>query len=280
MNKLTIFSAYNQTKKLLMAAGIEDYALEARYIIRHITGYDNAKILTNYTDELTPLQQTVLNNIINRRCSHYPLQYILGVWQFYGLNFYVGEGVLIPRADTETLIDVSLDFLKEKPTASVLDLCSGSGCIAITLAKNSDCTVTAVEKYETAFGFLEKNIKKHSANVIPVLADIFEYKADKKYDLIVSNPPYISGDELDDMNKETSFEPKEALFAQEDGLVFYKHIIKNYKDCLNSGGMLALEIGFRQAAEVKKLFQKNGYLGIAVKEDYSGNQRVVFGTVN
>ncbi len=280
MNKLTIFSAYNQTKKLLMAADIADYALEARHIIRHITGYDNAKILTNYTDELTPLQQTVLNNIINRRCSHYPLQYILGVWQFYGLDFFVGEGVLIPRADTETLVDVSLEFLKEKPTAGVLDLCSGSGCIAIALAKNCDCTVTAVEKYEKAFGFLEKNIKKHSANVTPVSADVFEYKADKKYDLIVSNPPYISENELSLMNKETSFEPKEALFAEDDGLAFYKHIVKNYKGFLSSGGMLALEIGFNQADSVKRLFEEYGYENITVKEDYSGNQRVVFGTVN
>ncbi len=280
MNKLTIFSAYNQTKKLLNAAEIEDYALEARHIIRHVTGYDNAKILTNYTDELTPLQQTVLNNIIARRCSHYPLQYILGVWQFYGIDFIVGEGVLIPRADTETLIDKSLEFLKDKKSAKVLDLCSGSGCIAVALAKNSDCSVTALEKYERAFSYLEKNIKKHSVDVTPVLADIFEYKPTEKYDLIVSNPPYISENELALMNKETSFEPKNALFAEDNGLIFYKHIIKNYKSSLNSGGMLALEIGFNQSEAVKELFFENGYLGIGSLQDYSGNQRVVFGTVN
>lgn len=280
MNKLTIFSAYNQTKKLLKSAGIEDYALEARYIIRHITGYDNAKILTNYTDELTPLQHTVLNNIIHRRCTRYPLQYILGMWQFYGLDFLVGEGVLIPRADTETLVDVSLEFLKEKPSANVLDLCSGSGCIAISLAKNCNCSVTAVENQEKAFTFLEKNIEKHSANVKPVLADVFEYTPIEKFDLIVSNPPYISEDELYLMNKEALFEPKSALFAKDDGLAFYKHIIKNYKNVLNPGGMLALEIGFNQADAVKMLFRENGYLDIGCQEDYSGNQRVVFGTVN
>ncbi len=280
MNKLTIFSAYNQTKKLLNAAEIEDYALEARHIIRHVTGYDNAKILTNYTDELTPLQQTVLNNIIARRCSHYPLQYILGVWQFYGIDFIVGEGVLIPRADTETLVDKSLEFLKDKKSAKVLDLCSGSGCIAVALAKNSDCSVTALEKYERAFSYLEKNIKKHSVDATPVLADIFKYKPTEKYDLIVSNPPYISENELALMNKETSFEPKNALFAEDNGLIFYKHIIKNYKSSLNSGGMLALEIGFNQSEAVKELFFENGYLGIGSLQDYSGNQRVVFGTVN
>lgn len=280
MNKLTIFSAYNQTKKILKAAEIEDYALEARHIIRHVTGYDNAKILTNYTDELTPLQQTVLNNIINRRCTHYPLQYILGVWQFYGIDFLVGEGVLIPRADTETLIEKSLDFLKDKSSPKVLDLCSGSGCIAIAIAKNCDCSVTALEKYENAFSYLEKNIKRHLVNVKPVLADVFEYKPTDKYDLIVSNPPYISKNELKLMNKETSFEPENALFAEEDGLNFYKHIIKNYKPFINSDGMLALEIGFNQAEAVKKLFAENGYINIDSLCDYSGNQRVVFGTVN
>ncbi len=279
MNKLTIFSAYNQTKKLLKAAEIEDYGSEARYIIRNVTGYDNAKILTNYSDELSPLQQTVLNNMVNRRCTRYPLQYILGVWQFYGLDFLVGEGVLIPRSDTEALVDVALEHLKGKDTAQVLDLCSGSGCIAIAIAKNSNTSVTAVEKYDAAFEYLEKNIKKHAVNSQAVKADVFDYTPTNKFDLIVSNPPYISEDELALMNKETSFEPKSALFAEDDGLVFYKKIIKDYKQFLKSGGMLAVEIGFRQGDEVKSLFAQNGYENISIREDYGGNQRVVFGTV-
>ncbi len=162
----------------------------------------------------------------------------------------------------------------------MLDLCSGSGCIAVALAKNSGCSVSALEKHEKAFSYLEKNIKKHSVNVNPILADVFEFKPQEKYDLIVSNPPYISENELLLMNKETSFEPKSALFAEEDGLIFYKHIIKNYKPFLNSGGMLAVEMGFNQAAAVKAIFAENGYLNIDSLCDYSGNQRVVFGTVN
>lgn len=280
MSKLTIFSAYNNTKKLLKQANIEDYALEARYIIRHITGYSNTQILSNYNDELTPLQQTVLKNIITRRSTNYPLQYILGIWQFYGIDFLVGEGVLIPRSDTETLVDVSLQYLKDIENPTVLDLCAGSGCIGIAISKNCSAKVTAVEKEEKAFLFLEKNVKKNSANVSPLNYDIFEYSPKEKFDLIVSNPPYINSDELTLMNKETFFEPKEALFAKDGGLEFYKEIIARYKKYLKIGGMVAVEIGFNQADTVKKLFLENGYTNITVQNDYSGNQRVVFGTVN
>ncbi len=279
MNKKTIFSSYNNTKKLLKAAGIENFALESRYIIRHVTGYDNAKILTNYNDELTPLQQTVLNSIVNRRASRYPLQYLLGVWQFYGLDFFVGEGVLIPRSDTEALIDVCLEHLKEKENAAVLDLCSGSGCIAVSIAKNSNSKVFALEKYEKAFEFLKKNIKRHNAKVTPILADVFEYETKEKFDLIVSNPPYIPKEELEFMNKETEFEPKEALFS-ENGTAFYEFIAKNYKKNLKKGGMLAFEIGFNQEKRVRAILEKNGYINISAREDLGGNQRVVFGTVN
>lgn len=280
MNRPTIFSAYNQTKKLLKAADIADYGSEARHIIRHVTGYDNAKILSNYSDELTPLQQTVLGGIVNRRCTHYPLQYILGVWQFYGLDFFVGEGVLIPRSDTEILVDTALEFLKEHAGATVLDLGSGSGCIAVALAKNSNAAITAVEKFDGAFTYLQKNIKRHSANVQAVKADIFTYTPSEKFDLIVSNPPYINEEERGFMNKETSFEPQTALFAEDNGLTFYKKIVGDYKPFLKSGGMLAVEIGFNQAEPVRELFSQFGYNNISVREDYGGNQRVVFGTVN
>ena len=280
MSKQTIFFAYNNTKKQLNSAGIPDYALEARYIIRHITGYDNAKIMANYMEELTPLQQTVLKNMVSRRMSGYPLQYILGVWQFYGLDFFVGEGVLVPRSDTETLVRRGLDFLENKPNAKILDLCAGSGCIGITIAKNSGVKGVAVEKYEAAFNFLEKNIKRHSVALTPVLADILEYETNDKFDLIVANPPYISEDELSLMNKETTFEPREALFAEEDGLFYYKKIAALYKDKLLPGGMLAVEIGFNQADAVVEIFKENGFVNIAVDNDYSGNQRVVFGTLN
>ncbi|MBR3961106.1 MAG: peptide chain release factor N(5)-glutamine methyltransferase [Clostridia bacterium] len=278
MNKINIFTAYNNTKKLLRAAGIEDFATEARYIIRHVTGYDNAKILTNYADELTPLQQTVLNNIVSRRATRYPLQYILGVWQFYGLDLFVGKGVLIPRSDTETLVDKALEFLKGKEHADVLDLCAGSGCIGIAVAKNADCRVTAVEKSPEAYEYLEKNNRRHGNCISAVLADAFEYTPAQQFDLITCNPPYISESELKLMNKETEFEPSEALFASDNGLEFYKRLIPKYKPLLKSGGALIMEIGCSQGDAVKGLFEAAGFENIECLCDYGGNQRVVFGT--
>lgn len=279
MVKMTIFAAYQNAKKVLEEAGIEDYGFESRQIIRHVTGLDNAQIMVKYNEQLTPLQQTVYNDILNRRKNRYPLQYILGCWSFYGLEFFVGDGVLTPRADTETLVDVALELIKDKPRAQVLDLCSGSGCIAIAIAKNSEATVDAVEKYETAYGYLEKNIKKHAAAVTPICADIYEFAPDKKYDLIVSNPPYIAADEMEEMDAETAFEPAEALYGGEDGLMFYRFITEAYKTYLAPGGALAFEVGFKQADAVKEILAAAGFGNIGTREDLAKIQRVVYGTL-
>ena len=279
MSKTTIFSAYNQTKKALKDAGITPANFEAKQIIRYVTGYKDSEILTRYNEQLSPLKQTALNAIVNRRLSHYPLQYILGEWSFYGLDFYVGEGVLIPRADTEILVETAIDFLKDKKGAAALDLCSGSGCIAVAISKNTDTQVDAVEKYGEAFEYLEKNIKRNNANVNPILADIFDYVPDKKYDLIVSNPPYVSAAGMGIIDEENAHEPDSALYGGEDGLIFYHIIAKRYKAFIKRGGMLAVEIGFDQKESVSKIFKLNGYKDVQVKKDYGGNDRVVFGTV-
>lgn len=279
MQKLTIFNAYNQAKKALQKAGIESYGFEARQIIRHITGLSNSEIISKCNEPLTPYQQMMYNSVIERRTSRYPLQYILGEWSFYGLDFYVGEGVLCPRPDTETLVNTALEFLKDKPKAEVIDLCSGSGCIAIAVAKNSDAAVTAVEKYDTPFTYLEKNIERNGANVTAIKQDIYAYVPEKKYDLILSNPPYVSADEMETIDAETAFEPDTALYGGEDGLSFYRHIAENWKKHLKKGGMLAVEVGINQADRVSDIFQAVGFKNIGTANDLSGVQRVVFGTV-
>lgn len=275
---MTIFTAYNEAKKALKSADIDAASFEAKQIIKYVTGYSNSEILSLYNSKLTPLQQTAYNSILNRRLSHYPLQYILGEWSFYGLDFCVGEGVLVPRPDTETLVDVSLDFLKDKENPDVLDLCSGSGCIAIALAKNNDCTVTALEKFDAAYKYLEKNIEKNNAKVTAVLGDVFDFTPDKKYDLIVSNPPYVSARGMEIIDEETAHEPDSALYGGEDGLIFYRCIAERYKRHLKRGGMLALEIGFDQGKTVCEILKLNGFSDIGTKNDYGGIQRVVFGT--
>ena len=192
---MNIFEAYNSTKKALEKAGIEDFVFEAKQIIKHITGLRSAEILMNYTNQLTEYQSNNLTAVIRQRELRYPLQYIFGEWSFYGRDFYVGPGVLVPRADTETVIEVCLDYLKDKKEPKILDLCAGSGCIGITLAKErSDCACLMVEKYPEAMRYAEKNIKRNQAeNARVVAGDIFKGTAsDEKYDLIVSNPPYVA----------------------------------------------------------------------------------------
>lgn len=161
---MNIFEAYNSTKRALESAGIEDYVFEAKQIIKHITGFSNSEILMNYTNALTAFQQNNLTAIIKQRQLRYPLQYIFGEWSFYGRDFYVGPGVLVPRADTEITAEKCLDFLKAVKNPQILDLCAGSGCIGITLAKErEDAAVTLLEKFPEAARYAEKNIKRQSA---------------------------------------------------------------------------------------------------------------------
>lgn len=278
MKNLTIFNAYMAAKKELKSVGIETFGFEAREIIKHVTGYDNATIMAKYSETLTPIQQTMFNDVLRRRKERYPLQYLLGEWSFYGLPFYVGQGVLVPRADTETLVDFALEKLGDKE-AQVLDLCSGSGCIAIAVAKNSNAEVSAVEKYDVPFSYLEKNIKRNRANVTAIKSDLFSYAPNTKFDLILSNPPYISADEMALIDEETSHEPDEALYGGEDGLMFYRYIASEYKKHIKTGGTLAFEVGFSQSAAVQEILRVTGYKNIGTRKDINSHERVVFGTV-
>ena len=154
---MTIFEAYNDCKKKLQTAGIEDYVFEAKMIIKHVTGYTNAQILTKYTQELTQFQQNNITAIIKQRLIRYPLQYIIGKWQFFDMDLFVGEGVLVPRQDTETVCESAFEVISKMENPKVVDLCSGSGCIALAVKKycpHSD--VTAVEKSGEAYKYLVK----------------------------------------------------------------------------------------------------------------------------
>ena len=275
---MTIFEAYNHTKLKLKAAGIEDSVFEAKAIIRHITGFTNSEILTKYTNELTEFQQNNLTVILRQREIRYPLQYILGEWAFYKYTFKVGVGVLVPRSDTEVLVEECAEYLKNIEKPKVLDLCAGSGCIGISLAKDySDSAVVLVEKYPEAKRYLDENITLNGAyNAMAVLGDVFEGTANtEKYDLIVSNPPYIPPKEMEIISPETRFEPQTALLGGEDGLDFYRAIIKNYKNSLKDGGMLAFEVGINEAQKVLALLEENGFQETKIIKDLNSVERVV-----
>ncbi len=280
---MTIFEAYNSTKKKLEAVGIKDYVFEAKQIIMHITGFAPSQILTDYNKQLTKFQENNLIAIVHQREVHYPLQYIFGVWEFYGRPFKVGVGVLIPRADTETVVETALDVLKAKENPKVLDLCAGSGCIGITIAaENPTAEVTMVEKYDEAIRYAIHNIELNGVAVTAVKGDIFQ-KPDfdeQSFDLIVSNPPYIPQSEMKYCSPEVKFEPETALLADDGGLEFYKAIIKNYTSCLKTDGQLCFEVGFKQADKVSELLKTNGFKDIKIKNDLNGIGRCVTGTKN
>lgn len=277
---MTIFEAYNSTKKKLEKAGIEDSVFEARQIIKHITGFSATQILANYNNKLTEFQANNLIAIVHQREVRYPLQYILGNWDFYGRTFDVGVGVLVPRADTETVIDVAIDYLKEKENPQILDLCAGSGCIGITLAKEIETSnVLMIEKYMEAFRYTLKNVERNAAtNAKAMMGDIFEKTgADGVYDLIVSNPPYIPENEMSEISPETKFEPETALLAEDGGMEFYKAIINNYTNSLKKGGMMLFEVGIGESQKVMDLLQGAGFSEVESKRDLGEIERAVFG---
>ena len=275
---MTIFEAYNNISKRLSAAGIDDSSFEARAIIRHITGLSSAEITANPMRALTEFQENNITAILRQREIRYPLQYIFGTWDFYKYKFKVGVGVLIPRSDTEILVETASDYLKDKKNPQVLDLCAGSGCIGISLAKDyPDSAVVMLEKYEEAARYINQNIELNSAyNTMLLMGDaLLGDGGVVEYDLIVSNPPYIPESEIGEMNAETKFEPETALLCEGDGLLFYKTIAEKYKTALKAGGMLAFEVGFKQANAVGDILKENGYKDIKKIKDYNGIERVV-----
>lgn len=269
-----------ETLCALADCGVENAGFEARQILEK-AGISPMKILAEPCEKIAPEVCEKAREMTEKRVSGYPLQYILGEWEFYGLPFEVGEGVLIPRQDTETLVEIAADFLQTLPEneRKTLDLCAGSGCIGITLAKLFGADVTLVEKSREAFEYLERNIGLNGvkAQCNAVLGDCFdEEKVCGEYNLIISNPPYLTEKDMENLQKEVSFEPKTALFGGADGLDFYRALLKKYPKMLKENGLFAVEIGMGEEKAVAELFRENG-LEARFAEDYRGIIRVVYG---
>lgn len=249
----------SEIKQRLKSGGIEDYDFEAKLILEFAK--DDSQI----------------DEIIAKRKNRYPLQYILGEWGFYKYSFKVGEGVLIPRSDTEILVEECCRFLKDIKKPKVLDLCAGSGCIGLSIAKDyPQSHTTLVEKSKEALKYLTQNIEFLNIENASVLeGDIFKGDGTGEYDLIVSNPPYIPPNEMEIISPETHFEPEMAFLGGKDGLVFYKAIIKNYKQSLKQSGMLGFEVGINEDSAVCKLLETVGFKDIKIAKDYNGIKRVI-----
>ena len=278
---MTIFEAYNSTKKKLEAAGVKDFVFEAKQIIMHVTGFTPTQILTDYNKPLTDFQENNLVAIVHQREVHYPLQYIFGNWDFYGRTFKVGVGVLIPRADTEVVVETAIQSVSDTKAPKILDLCAGSGCIGITLGLEiPDSEVTLVEKYDEALRYTVENVKINNSKAKILKGDVFETPQFEKesFDLVVSNPPYIPLDEMKYCSPEVKFEPETALLAEDEGLEFYKAIIENFTPPIKKGGKLCFEVGFKQAEKVRDLLYAKGFRDIKIKNDLNGIGRCVLGT--
>lgn len=264
------------------SAEIDGAEFEARNLIMHVLSLNNTYFLLKQGDKLSDEALNELALKAKRRLDGEPLQYILGSWDFMGEAYNVGRGVLIPRPETEELCLLALDKIKNKSTPVIYDLCSGSGCIGITL-KNMcpQAEVYLVEKSADALFYLCDNVKNlcKSKNITVIKGDVFEF--DKfnflpEADFIVSNPPYIKKSEVPLLQREVQFEPEMALDGGDDGLDFYRFFIEKWSQKLAFSGEMLFEIGEDQGQEVKKLFIQNGF-DCQIIKDYSGNDRIAVG---
>ena len=266
--------------EMLRRSGLEDAAFDARQLLAHVLHTGSAQLPLWGDRPVTAGHQARYLQLISRRARRYPLQYLLGSWPFYDGEYLVGEGVLIPRPDTERLCEIAIELAPGLPGYSagpaICDLCSGSGCIAVTLQKHIPGShVTAVEKSPAAFRYLQKNIALNGADVQPVLADVLGYEHRcPPCSLITANPPYITAAEMAALQPEVCYEPAMALAAGADGLGFYRAIARRYLPCLLPGGALILEIGASQGPAVTEILKNCGYSGVFIARDYAQNDRV------
>ena len=279
---MKIIDGFNLIKEKLTKAGAESPAFDASELISYVLGTPYSPALDKEKD-LTETEADALICLAQRRAEGEPLQYILGQWEFYGFPFKVGKGVLIPRDDTEVCLRASFPHLDKIESPKILDLCAGSGTISVTLKKlYPKAEVTAVELSEDAFFYLKENAKLNSADITLINDDIFNvYKTfeDNYFDLIISNPPYLTTHELDSMQKELYFEPKLALDGGEDGLDFYRRIIPIYSPKLKVGGQLIFELDGTQAEYTKAIMQAENYKDIEIFDDLGGIHRAIKGTL-
>ena len=262
---------------LLKSSGIENVEYDIKAILTDTFGLDLNKFILDMDNEFEPdkdLEAKYLSRIEKRK-KHIPLQYIINKQNFYGLDFYVNESVLIPRYDTENIVDRIVKDCKENKCLSVLDLCTGSGCIAVSLKKSGFEKVYAADISDKALAVAKHNAKLNNADIIFLQSDLYEnFPKEIRFDIIVSNPPYISTDKIAELETQVKdFEPKLALDGGKDGLDFYKKILKLSKDFINKSGRLYLEIGYDQAKEVVDLAKKEEYYNIQIIKDLSGRDR-------
>ena len=276
---MTLKQVYEEGQKQLQNVGIEEAGLDAWYLLEYVTGMSRAQYFLHMDEEIDGEQERIYQSLVSKRAQRIPLQHLTGRQMFMGLDFIVNEHVLIPRQDTEVLVEEVLKDLK--PDAQVLDMCTGSGCILISLLKLCDHVKgVGVDVSEEALGVAWKNAEQNKVEPLFLQSDLFE-NVTGRYDVIVSNPPYIRTAVIDKLQEEVKLhDPWIALDGKEDGLYFYRKIIEESSNYLKLHGRLYFEIGHDQGNEVKRLMEENGFDQVTVKKDLAGLDRVVWGVYN
>ena len=265
-------------KEKLEKQKVEDTSIISRILMQYVLKIDRNKLIINKNDNVDINKENEYKEYIEKIIKGKPVQYITNNQEFMKLNFYVDENVLIPQPDTEILVEEVIKSIDIMENIEILDMCTGSGCIGISLAKNIENTkVTLVDISKEAIEIAKKNAIQNGVEnkVTFIQSDMFE-NVKGKFDIIVSNPPYIKTDEISILSKEVQNEPTLALDGGQDGLVFYRQIIKQANNYLKHNGYLCMEIGEDQKEEVLELIkQEANYVNIKTYKDLSGNDRVI-----
>ena len=279
---MTLEEAYRLGSDVLNEAGVPDAGTDAWILLEHVTGVSRTRYYVNPRQVLSKEEEERYLSYIEKRKKRIPVQHLTGVQEFMGLEFIVNEHVLIPRQDTEVLVETVWEDLE--PGMRVLDMCTGSGCILISLMKRMQTVLgedgiagVGADLSREALQVAEENASKQKVGAVFAESDLFD-KVEGTYDIIVSNPPYIRTSVIKELQEEVKLhDPYAALDGKEDGLFFYREIIKKSKEYLKKGGRLYFEIGYDQGEDVKKLMEEAGFSEVTVKKDLAGLDRVVFG---
>ena len=274
-----VIDLINWAESYFKEKGFENPRSEIEWLLRAVLKCNRMDVYLRFEEPLSQSQLATLRSWVKRRLEREPLQYITGFCDFYGREFSVNEHVLIPRPETERLIDTALEKVKGLDSPSILDIGAGSGCIATTLGLEIlGSTVLGIDVSEDAIGIANKNKEKLEAeNVSFQKMNILEQRPEGEFDVLVSNPPYIPKGEMDGLMKDVKdFEPTVALTDQKDGLIFYERFAEVGKEVVKSSGWIILEVGLEDhPSAVKKIFSESGFLDTELIKDYNGDDRVL-----
>lgn len=283
INDDTVESLLNEGTEILKSSDIDTARLDAQLLLGHVLNKDKLYLIMHKEDAVSEEEAKSYRDLIEKRNNRMPVKYILEECEFMGINFHVEEGVLIPRGDTEILVEEVLKNINEDENKYICDLCCGSGAIGISLAIfRKNINVDLIDYYDIPEKVTLLNIEKNNVNERTqfIKSDLLDeaIKMEKKYDILVSNPPYIEAHEINNlMNDVKDYEPLTALDGGEDGLIFYRKIVSQSIDVLKTNGILAFEIGYNQGEQVKLLMEQNNYEDVRVIKDLAGLDRVVIG---